>query len=301
MIVERVLEAKQKKIKQYPVHSNRASEIGHPCTRYHVLNRTRWQEKALHDVRLQQVFDLGNVFEDVVLRDLADAGIKVIEQQRSFTWPEYKITGHVDGLVCLNGGAYPLEIKSCSPFVFKTINTVDDLKNGKYAYLRKYPAQLTLYMLMSNIEKGVFLFKDKVSGAVKEVWMSLDYTLGEELLKRCEEVNRHVDAGTVPDAIEYDEALCDECPYAHICTPDRIGREVEVIDDKELSVKLDRLATLKDAYKEYNEIDKEVKTIAKGREKLLVGNWFLTGKMMHRKGYMVPDTEYWQTKIMRAS
>lgn len=84
MIVERIMEAKQKKIKQYPVNSNRASDLGHPCVKYHVLNRTRWQEKELHDATLQAVFDLGNEFEQIIMKDLNEAGIPVIEQQRPF-------------------------------------------------------------------------------------------------------------------------------------------------------------------------------------------------------------------------
>jgi len=45
MIVDRILESKKPQL--YPVHSNRASELGHECLRYLVYNRTRWQEKAL--------------------------------------------------------------------------------------------------------------------------------------------------------------------------------------------------------------------------------------------------------------
>ena len=66
MIVEKILQSKERKIKGYPVNSNRASDLGVPCVRYHVLNRTRWQEKALHDVGLQFVFDMGNEIEEIV-------------------------------------------------------------------------------------------------------------------------------------------------------------------------------------------------------------------------------------------
>jgi len=86
MIVEKIIETKKSKIKGYPVNSNRASELGHPCLKYHVLSRTRWEEKSLHDVGLQFIFDMGNEIEEIVLKELAEAGIKVIEQQRSFQW-----------------------------------------------------------------------------------------------------------------------------------------------------------------------------------------------------------------------
>jgi len=79
MIIEKIYESKGREIKQYPVHSNRASDLGIPCLRYHVLNRTRWQERALHDVGLQMIFDLGNDIEQIVLRELSEAGVTVIE------------------------------------------------------------------------------------------------------------------------------------------------------------------------------------------------------------------------------
>ena len=127
MFVEKVYEHAERQIKQYPVHSNRASDLGVPCVRYHVLNRTRWQEKSLHGVGLQMIFNMGNEIEEIVLKELAEAGIKVIEQQRSFEWKEYSITGHIDGKILEGDQVYPLEIKSCSPYVFKSINSINDL------------------------------------------------------------------------------------------------------------------------------------------------------------------------------
>lgn len=308
MIVEKVLESTAKQIKQYPVNSNRASDLGIPCVRYHVLNRTKWQERAMHDVGLQLIFNMGNEIEKIVLRELDEAGITVIEQQRSFQWPEYQITGHTDGTICLDDGQWPLEIKSCSPFVFKAINSVADLTHGKYAYLRKYPAQLTLYCLMSNKEKGVIIFKDKSSGALKEVWIPLDYELGETLLKRAEAVNAHVAAGTLPEPIN-DNLWCDGCAYAHICLPEHIGKEVE-IDTGELASMLDRLEELKPAVKEYEEIDDQVKKAVEGREKVLAGSWLVLGKWAERKSYDIPAeikaqyekiTKYWRRTVRRAA
>jgi CRISPR/Cas system-associated exonuclease Cas4 (RecB family) len=308
MIIEKIIESKERKIKQYPVNSNRASDLGIPCVRYHVLNRTKWQEKSLHNVSLQFVFDMGNEIEEIVLKELAEAGIKILEQQRSFEWKEYQITGHIDGKVLFGDQIFPMEIKSCSPFVFKAINSINDLKNGKYGYLRKYPVQLNLYLLMDNKEKGVFLFKDKTSGQFKEIWMDIDYALGEETLKRAEAINTHLAAGTMPEPIN-DDMWCEGCPFAHICLPEHIGKEVE-IDTTNLSEMLDRLEELKPIVKEYEEIDDQVKETVKGREKILAGNWFVTGKYYDRKSYDVPAeiksqyekvTQYWKTAIKKVA
>lgn len=298
MFIEKVIESKARNITVYPVHSNRASDLGNPCLRYHVLNRTRWTEKQPIDVGLQMVFDMGNEIERIVLKELAEAGITVIDQQHPFEWKQYQITGHVDGLILDlddSSKAYPMDIKSSSPYVFDSINTVKDLTQGKYPYLRKYPTQLNLYLLMSNIERGLFIFKNKVSGAYKEIWMDLDYDLGEETLKRAEAINQHVAAGTLPDEI----ACGDErCPYSHICLPDRIGKDVELLDNDELAEMIDRLNQLKEASAEYNDINRRINKMVEGRDKTICGNYFISGKWIEKKSYTVNASRYWSKKIM---
>lgn len=304
-IVERIMEAKQKKIKQYPVNSNRASDLGHPCVKYHVLNRTRWQERELHDANLQAIFDLGNEFEQIIMKDLSEAGIPVIEQQRPFEWKEYQITGHIDGKLLLDGQIIPFDAKSCSPFVFDYISDIKSLTRSKYPYLRKYPTQLNLYLLMSNCERGLLLFKNKVNGQYKEVWMQLDYGLGEETLQRAEAINKHLTEGTMPEPIS-DPFWCNDCPYVHICRPPIHGTEVEIMDDQQLAAMLDRLDELKPYVDEYKQIDDQLKKILEGKEKLFVGNWMITGKWIEKKSYDVPAeikeryvtvTRYWKRNI----
>jgi len=141
---------------------------------------------------------------------------------------------------------------------------------------------------------------------MKEIEMPLDYELGEVLLKRAEAINTHVAAGTLPEPIG-EEMWCNGCPFAHICLPEQIGKEVE-IDTGELATMLDRLEELKPIVKEYEEIDEQVKEIVKGREKVLAGNYFITGKYLTRKSYDIPAdlkaqfekvTQYWKTTIKR--
>jgi CRISPR/Cas system-associated exonuclease Cas4 (RecB family) len=310
MIIEKVYEHKRSQIKQYPVHTNRASQLGHPCTRYLVFDRTRWEEKTLHNERLQMIFDLGNDIEARVMHDLTDAGVEVIEQQRAFFWKEYNISGHIDAKALIDGMAYPLEIKSMSPFVFDRVNSVEDMLKSKYAYMRAYPGQVTLYLLMDNKERGFFICKNKVSGAMKEIPVTLDYELGESLLRKAEVINAHVNNQTLPDPIEYDENVCSDCGYNHICTPDRMGKEVEIVDDNELAELLAEWERLKPFSKEYDEVDKRISEAVNGREKILVDNWYITGSWRKRTGYNVPDeikkqyaqeSQYWVKKIQKVA
>jgi len=309
MIVEKVLEAKTQKIKQYPVNANRASELGHECLRYLVLNRTRWQEKALHDARLQMIFDMGRMVEGVVQQDLRDAGFNVIEQQRAFSWAKYQITGAIDCKLAIDGAVYPTEIKSAAPYSFESINSIEDIRHHKWHYMRKYLAQLTLYLLMDGKDRGLFLFKNKSTGELKEIWMDLDYDFAESLVQKAEAINKHVAEGTLPEPMEYKEDICQDCAFVHICLPDRIGKEVEISDDTELIELVSRYWTLKPGAKEYDEVDKRINELVKGREKILAGDYFIEGKYIDRTSYEVPPeiklpykkiTQCWRKNIMRA-
>ena len=307
MLIEKVLETKQAAIKQFPVHTNRASQLGHPCERYLVYERTRWDEKTLHDVSLQLVFDLGNVLEEIVLNDLKDAGFKIIEQQRPFFYSDFNISGHIDAKVQIDSKAIPLEIKSTSPFVFNAVNSVDDMKKSKYVYMQKYPAQLNIYMLMSNIDRGVFIFKNKSTGAMKEIWCELDWELADSLCKKAQRINEHVVNGTLPEPVDND-AICEGCEYVHICLPERAGKEMKIIDDTDFETLLDRYDELKKIMKEYDELDREIKARLDGVEKLTVGHWFIERKLRKTTRYELPDelkaqyakvTFKWVTRMVR--
>jgi hypothetical protein len=299
MIVEEILKAKQRKIKQYPVNANRASEMGHPCLRYLVLNRTRWQEKGLYDARLQMIFDMGRAVEDLVMQDLREAGFTIVEQQRPFSWPEYQITGSIDCKLAIDGQAYPCEIKSAAANPFASVNSVQDMLHHKYLYMRKYPAQLTLYLIMDNKERGLFLFKNKSTGELKEIWLDLDLDFAESLVQKAERVNWYVANGGLPDPIDYEENICGECPFVHICLPDRIGKEVEVSEDGELQELVTRYFELKPGAKEFDEVNDKINKIVEGREKILVGDYFIEGKWQERKGFEVKPGRYWKKDIMK--
>lgn len=293
MIVEKILERKASKIKQYPTHTNRASELGHVCERYLVFKRTRWQEAVLHDVALQVLFDEGDLHESAVIRELQDAGFQIIEQQRSYEWPKYQITGHVDGKIVLDGVAYPFDVKSMSSYIFKSVQTVDDLLHAKYAHLKKYPAQIQLYQLLDNKENGLFILKDKSSGQLKELWMPLDLVYCEALVQKAERINAHVASGTVPDPIPWDERTCGSCQFAHICLPEARRESLDLTNDPELEAKLKRRAELDPLRQEFKEIDDDVKSLLKEKPKVVVGDFLITGKWIEPKG----KPKYWKTDI----
>ncbi len=296
-IPKAVTEAKGKKIKVYPCHVNRASSMGDPCERRLVLERTSWQEKKAHDVGLQYIFDEGNLQERAVLNDLEDAGIHVIEQQRSFSWDKYKITGHIDGKVVVDGKAPPLEIKSMSPNIWRVMQTEDDLK--KYPWTARYRAQMQLYLLMAEEEEGILIFKNKSTGQLKQINIALDYDFAESLIQKAERINGHIEKGTLPDYVE-DKSLCAECAFVHVCCPKiDYGEELEIVNDGELIEMLNRLEELKPLKSEYDRLVEDYKAFIGGRENVMAGDWHITFKESERAGFTVAPGKTKRFKIER--
>ncbi len=298
MITEKIQEYFTSKIKDWPCNSNRSSELGHPCERYLVFLRTRGKDKALHDWKLQSIFNEGNIHEQAVLRLLQDVGFQIIEQQRPFEMKEQNITGHVDAKMLVNGSAIPVEIKSCSPYVFKEINTIEDLFNGKYLYLRKYPAQITLYLLLANSDEGYFILKNKLTGELKEIPIVLDYEYAESLLQKAERVNKYIKENIIPDVIPYEEEICGQCGFLHVCLPEIKRDSLEITNDVELEKDIERLDELKPLVSEYNKIDSRIKEKLREKEKVVIGHYLVQGKWIERKSYTVEGGKYWKTKIL---
>lgn len=297
-IIEKLDQETAKRIKSYPSKSNRASECGHPCIRFLVLSRLQPEKKGLHDVGLQRIFDEGNLHEGAVLREIQDAGLKLVEQQRPFDWKEIQLTGRIDAKIAMDGKLIPLEIKSCSPNSFQAIKNVtsEEIKNSKYSWVRRYPAQLMAYMLMDGKEKGIIIFKNKTTGEKCQKEFDLDYIYMEGILKKLEKVNEYVVKNEIPPVEPLED--CKSCGFAKtVCFPGQdYGPGFEILTDEELIIKLERREELKESIREYKELDDELKEIFKGRS-ALVGDFKIESKEVERKEYTVKAGKYWKVSI----
>ena len=292
---------------------NRASEAGHPCIRYLVLSRTKNELRRQTDLELQRIFSEGNLQEDSGFWILKAAGIKIEQQQRAFEWKEFELSGRVDGFLVDDNARWPLEYKSISPngfFEVSGFSDFHDLLNSKKHWVRKYPAQLLLYMMMASKEQGVLIFKDKTKVDFHQINFqlddaALDYT--ETILKKLETVNAHVKAGTCPGAKWIEE--CPDCPFfGTACLPDvDFGQGLEVMDNAELEEKLKRWEETAEAAAEHEKLDKEIKEAVRGKN-VVVGNYLIESKEFSRKNYNIPpeikkqyeeQTTYFVTKIRK--
>jgi len=241
--------------------------LGDPCIRRLVYERTRWDEKQIYDVYKQLLFDEGSNQEIIVLRDLAAAGFEIYEQQRPFEVRDLQITGHVDLKLKIPGDEsnrlYPTEIKSMAPHIFTRINSLKDFYNSPYRWLQKYPAQLLLYMLAANEDRGVFILKNKSSGALKEIWVDMDWDLANELYDKAAKINWYIQENVLPEQIS-DLDICTECPFNHICLPEKSFGPAFTDDQRnELMEITNRMGELKESYLEYESLNQQLKDLLK--------------------------------------
>lgn len=291
---------KKKQIKQFPQNNLRASSIGHPCDRYHYHAIHDWREKELHDPIRQSIFDEGKLHEKDIINTMIELGFGVVETQRAFQMNKPLITGSIDGMFLWEGHRFPFDAKSSSPYIYDEVESAEDMLFSKKHWLRKYPAQLQMYLLMSNEPVGCFILKNKVTGALKPIWMQIDYDYCEQLLKRAERVYAALAKETPPErAADFD--LCMDCEFRHLCLPDlKAGPGVTEVGDQELAALIDRRAQLEPIKKEYDQIDKDVKKIvtSSGQGDKICGDWLIRVKEQTRASYTVEESSYFRTSFV---
>lgn len=295
----RLFKAKADKITNYPCRNVRASAIGHPCERYIYLSITNWQDKKLHDVGLQNIFDLGNTLEEHTIKNIKEAGFEVITPTvRAWNIDKPYISGRED--ICIkdeNSELLPVEIKGISPFEFDKLNTIDDFKNSKKAYIKGYPAQLQIYMLHFGKEKGFFAITNKLTGETKFIEMTFDYDYCESLLQKAERIYKAIENGTPPEACE-DISFCEGCALAHVCGEcRRVPADIDL--DEELDELIMRKEELAAAKKEYDKVDKEIKGKIGEREKVITGHFLVQRKSFEKAAYTVPASTQYRVYIKR--
>lgn len=290
MIVEKVLDAESKNLRLSPCHTNRASQLGHPCKRYLVYMRTSWDKMALPPVERELIFRGGRMIEHLALRQLGDAGFNVSNQQRDFADSRYQISGHIDGFIEIDGKDIPIEIKGISPFEWEKIHTLDDMLKSKRVWVRGYPAQIQLYMFLANRDTAVFYLINKLTYMPKEIWCKLDYVYCEDLLKKAESINSYASGNQLPDKIN-DVDICKDCPAKAFCCPD-IDYGTGIIEDSdgELKRQLELYFKLKPLANEFEKVGDNLKKLCKNRTpgEYLLDKYIISIDTQERTQYEIP-------------
>jgi hypothetical protein len=303
------MEVKTEKIKRYPATCVRASQIGHPCLRYLYNEIVNWEQKKLYGPELQCRFDEGVASEERMViemqeikRKLQEKGLQIEIYHRPEPY-EYKqngkvfIRGSLDFQIEIAMIKYPLEYKTMIKWVWEKLSYETLTAQSDDLFFNKYYGQHTTYMILANKEWGLFLSKVLPGGLIKPIWIKLDYQYGEELLQKSETVMQAVSKQN-PELcpILNDGNVCQSCEYYQFCLPNIIREMPQISIDAYLISLLEErqdmlLAGVKDKYKEYDSVDKEIKAKIKNfwelsnrrSNSILIGRFWINIKESEKK------------------
>lgn len=300
-LLSRIDEYYQGKQNNYAPSGNRSSSIGHPCIRYLVYARTRWNEAAPLNRGTLEIFEEGNDQEATVNRWLLDMGFRLNMVDQSFPPNEWQLTGHIDGILKDpdTGECFPVDIKSNHPNIYATIDSVDDFH--KRPWMKKWYYQFQCYLMLLEVYQVFWvLMKNKSMKQIKVIEIYKDEAAIKEIKAKCKKINRHVKKKTLPDKIN-DLETCPGCAYSHICLPELKRDSIQIANDPEFLANLERREALEPAAKEYEKIDKAVKKTTKNTEgdRFICGDFVLEKKTYSRKGFTVEASEVTTVKIAK--
>jgi len=171
----------------------------------------------------------GIIHEKLIIADLRDQGYVVLNTRNpgsdeqvevSIEQPRFWLTGHLDGEI-LNWSDDQndkgtehilLEIKTMSPFEYSKWR-----RKGFQAF-PNYAAQISLYMDITEIQKALYIVKDRSSGNIDKPLLTAKPADVDKILAKLDTVCKYVDRGQLVPA-EYDvySTECQRCEYRNWC------------------------------------------------------------------------------------
>lgn len=298
-----------------------ASQIGYEC-----LRRIEYQIVRPHDAEvigpeLASIFAEGDLHEPLVLAELEKVtGLRVENRNAGFRDERLWLVGRLDGEVKLSLDAkryvLPVEVKTTASLPGE--DTADsDMAESSKALLRRYFAQLQIYLYLRGQPFGLFVFKSKSTGCWRTILVELDYARCEVLLKKIERVRDTVraylaaaeQAGVNPrepmpesptpeqvalrtSALEKLETNLDErlpdrsecmgCPFRRVCNPSMAPVDPALLATEAAFVaQLDERARCKPDRDRYEKIDRAIKDRLKltAGDRYVVGGWYIEKKV----------------------
>ncbi len=292
---------------------NNASDLGLECDTYQAACRLKGHLRKPITNSLEKIFRIGREWETPNIRWLQDSRINIEKAtKKRWFWEKYNISGYMDAEIEVVHPTtkelvwIPFEHKTTSPNGFRAIKKHKDegisLTNADQPWLRKYPGQLSTYMMFKGVDLGCWFYFEKTSGDYLFWILPLDYEYAETLIKRAERTNESVAKNTIPDPKYRDSCL--KCDFAlTLCFPDKdFGPGFDMIDSEEVLSKVKRYKDLEAELKEFNALKKEL--IGKGdvpglfyKRNVVAGNYIIESKERERAGYEVKASKYWVTSI----
>lgn len=248
----------------YPVISNWASIMGHPCGRYLYHNRVDWEHREQRDWK--GIGERGNVIHDWWKIRMMEKGYRVTENESPLS-PQlrerYNIGGKIDGRIGRgNIRSVLYEFKTMADYTYRKCNTYEDIKNSSAHYIRMYLSQLMVYMHDNNEQYGLLVLCNATTWEWKWIVVPMDEAHVQTILNRAIVINAAVAEHLPPDRTT-DLTLCKKCDYRTTCLPDVINEPQEMIENNELVGLLERKDELHPLHEEWVECKERSEEIVK--------------------------------------
>lgn len=196
-----------------------ASVIGHACDRYLWLS-FRWAGAEAFDGRMLRLFDQGHRAESRFVDELRSIGAEVhdvTEAGGQFAVEACRghFRGHMDG--CARGLPeapktwHVLEFKTHNARSFKALQA-----DGVRASKPMHWAQMQVYMLLTGMERAMYLAENKDTAELYEERVHLEKVEAERLVQRAQRI---ISAVEPPQRLSTDPAwfTCKYCPFHQQC------------------------------------------------------------------------------------
>lgn len=301
-----------------------ASDL-HDCARYQVIRIVGWKVRETPDDAGLEVIEDGRLLELAILRQLADEGWELSQQQfpieiRQPLVPggprKLLLTGKGDARIRRTGDSarpVPLEIKATSDYVFEALDDEADVR-ALSVWSRKWWRQMQVYLLGSGAEYGVLLLGFR--GHRKAIPIAIDYDEGERILQVASwavaQVERAQEEGLDETSIDpwltahggelgayhRDAADCRRCPFfKRACFPPEPARGAAQVRE-DLAEHVRRWIELKPLASEKDRLQKLLKAETEGFAQTVAGEWILEGSVATRRMKEQPAkpahvAEYW--------
>jgi len=204
--------------------NNWASEAHHPCDLFLTYARLDWQQRRPLNIDARYRVEDGKRYESMIRRDLEKIGFEVLGNQTRFEWPEFEISGRIDGSLAPRGYSaklLPFEVKVMGDFLFqkaRRARDIYDLINNPIYWINKIPSQLNIYLFLMALPAGILILKTQ--GVKPRLFpMVINYELAERDLGRLKTVNEHARKKTYPPRMKYNKKVCGNCDFNHVCLP----------------------------------------------------------------------------------
>jgi hypothetical protein len=250
--------------------SNRASEVGHPCLRYHAANRLLGHLRPPIETALEGIFARGRSYEDYMGREgfrRLRPEWRIVSTQGELYDHGLDLSGHYDFVI--NDGKSEIIVDTKSMMGGQRMDSWDRIQPR---FRSKYRAQLEVYIRLSGLSRAGLWIGDAAlwhSGHLVEC--GPDDELWAQIQDRCRRLaDIVVGSRTVAaaDLLEYVATVpglqpgaceCAGCPWLETVGCSRHWSGLTLADDPALEADLHRWSELRELAQEWQALDESIK------------------------------------------